>query len=168
MDDLSSYVEEKGQLDIEDVRDIVKEIVKAILFLRQHGVVHGDIHAGHRIHSGLVPAIQKSRLRLLGRALDPGVENVYTWLSGGVLNGEADLDQRWLDETVEHESMGTMHDNRALAARLADFLQVAYRQYQTTLWKYHLDRLVEVVLTDLLAPTSLCLNGIWFAMFSWI
>ncbi|KAH9245208.1 hypothetical protein BASA81_017327 [Batrachochytrium salamandrivorans] len=35
------------------------------------------------------------------------------------------------------------HDNRALAARLADFLQVAYRQYQSTLWKYHRDRLVE-------------------------
>ncbi|KAH6598003.1 hypothetical protein BASA61_002988 [Batrachochytrium salamandrivorans] len=46
--------------------------------------------------------------------------------------------------TVEHESMGTRHDNRALAARLADFLQVAYRQYQSTLWKYHRDRLVEV------------------------
>ncbi|KAH9267321.1 hypothetical protein BASA83_010055 [Batrachochytrium salamandrivorans] len=100
---------------------------------------------GHRIQSGLVPAIQKSRLRLLGRALDPGVENVYTWLRGGVLNGEADLDQRWLDGvTVEHESMGTRHDNRALAARLADFMQVAYRQYQSTLWKYHRDRLVEV------------------------
>ncbi|KAH9244687.1 hypothetical protein BASA81_017897 [Batrachochytrium salamandrivorans] len=28
-------------------------------------------------------------------ALDPGVKNVYTWLRGGVLNGEADLDQRW-------------------------------------------------------------------------
>ncbi|KAH6591313.1 hypothetical protein BASA61_004991 [Batrachochytrium salamandrivorans] len=46
--------------------------------------------------------------------------------------------------TVEHESMGTRHDNRALAARLADFLQVAYRQYQSILWKYHRDRLVEV------------------------
>ncbi|KAH9252180.1 hypothetical protein BASA81_009932 [Batrachochytrium salamandrivorans] len=45
---------------------------------------------------------------------------------------------------VEHESMGMRHDNRALAARLADFLQVAYRQYQSTLWKYHRDRLVEV------------------------
>ncbi|KAH9259497.1 hypothetical protein BASA82_001261 [Batrachochytrium salamandrivorans] len=81
---------------------------------------------GHRIQSGLVPAIQKSRLRLLGRALDPGVENVYTWLRGGVLNGEADLDQQcWLDGTVEHESMGTRHDNRALAARLADFQQAS-------------------------------------------
>ncbi|KAH6575733.1 hypothetical protein BASA60_004878 [Batrachochytrium salamandrivorans] len=102
-----------------------------------HLVVECEQVAGHRIQSGLVPAIQKSRLRLLGRALDPGVENVYTWLRGGVLNGEADLDQRWLDGTVEHESMGTRHDNRDLAARLADFLQVAYRQYQSTLWKYH-------------------------------
>ncbi|KAH6572058.1 hypothetical protein BASA60_006829 [Batrachochytrium salamandrivorans] len=102
-----------------------------------HLVVECEQVTGHRIQSGLVPAIQKSRLRLLGRALDPGVENVYTWLRGGVLNGEADLDQRWLDGTVEHESMGTRHDNRALAARLADFLQVTYRQYQSTLWKYH-------------------------------
>ncbi|KAH9270549.1 hypothetical protein BASA83_007362 [Batrachochytrium salamandrivorans] len=109
-----------------------------------HLVVECEQVTGHRIQSGLVPAIQKSRLRLLGRALDPGVENVYTWLRGGVLNGEADLDQRWLDGTVKHESMGTRHDNRALAARLADFLQVAYQQYQSTLWKYHRDRLVEV------------------------
>ncbi|KAH9263690.1 hypothetical protein BASA83_012901 [Batrachochytrium salamandrivorans] len=109
-----------------------------------HLVVECEQVTGHRIQSGLVPAIQKSRLRLLGRTLDPGVENVYTWLRGGVLNGEADLDQRWLDGTVEHESMGTRHDNRALAARLADFLHVAYRQYQSTLWKYHRDRLVEV------------------------
>ncbi|KAH9263659.1 hypothetical protein BASA83_012929 [Batrachochytrium salamandrivorans] len=84
-----------------------------------HLVVECEQVTGHRIQSGLVPAIQKSRLRLLGRALDPGVENVYTWLRGGVLNGEADLDQRWLDGTVEHESMGTRHDNRALAARVS-------------------------------------------------
>ncbi|KAH9268484.1 hypothetical protein BASA83_009327 [Batrachochytrium salamandrivorans] len=109
-----------------------------------HLVVECEQVIDHRIQYGLVPAIQKSRLRLLGCALDPGVENVYTWLRGGVLNGEADLDQRWLDGTVENESMGTRHDNRALAARLADFLQVAYRQYQSTLWKYHRDRLVEV------------------------
>ncbi|KAH9275255.1 hypothetical protein BASA83_002490 [Batrachochytrium salamandrivorans] len=56
-----------------------------------HLVVECEQVTGHRIQSGLVPAIQKSRLRLLGRALDPGVENVYTWLRGGVLNGEADL-----------------------------------------------------------------------------
>ncbi|KAH9266491.1 hypothetical protein BASA84_001128 [Batrachochytrium salamandrivorans] len=58
-----------------------------------HLVVECEQVADHRIQSGLVPAIQKSRLRLLGRALDPGVENVYTWLRGGVLNDEADLDQ---------------------------------------------------------------------------
>ncbi|KAH6562681.1 hypothetical protein BASA62_008997 [Batrachochytrium salamandrivorans] len=181
---LSSYLKKKIRLDVSDARDIVKEIVKAMIYLKQQGVVHRDIYgkvklidfgkssilsgceaggsflskssdppstvsgykaedseleidthpfsvdhcilcdqqllstsiaylvveceqvAGHRIQSGLVPAIQKSRLRLLGRALDPGVENVYTWLRGGVLNGEADLDQRWLDGTVEHESMG--------------------------------------------------------------
>ncbi|KAH9274744.1 hypothetical protein BASA83_002949 [Batrachochytrium salamandrivorans] len=61
-----------------------------------HLVVECEQVTGHRIQSGLAPAIQKSRLRLLGRALDPGVENVYTWLRGGVINGEADLDQRWL------------------------------------------------------------------------
>ncbi|KAH9250318.1 hypothetical protein BASA81_011867 [Batrachochytrium salamandrivorans] len=54
-----------------------------------HLVVECEQVAGHRIQSGLVPAIQKSRLRLLGRALDPGVENVYTWLRGGVLNGQS-------------------------------------------------------------------------------
>ncbi|KAH6586122.1 hypothetical protein BASA50_000588 [Batrachochytrium salamandrivorans] len=71
-----------------------------------HLVVECEQVTGHRIQSGLVPAIQKSRLRLLGRALDPGVENVYAWLRGGVLNGEADLDQRWLDGTVEHAIYG--------------------------------------------------------------
>ncbi|KAH9266657.1 hypothetical protein BASA83_010464 [Batrachochytrium salamandrivorans] len=89
----------------------------ASLKITQHIIAHLVVECeqvtGHRIQSGLVPAIQKSRLRLLGRALDPGVENVYTWLRGGVLNGEADLDQRWLDGTVEHEFMGTRHDNRA-------------------------------------------------------
>ncbi|KAH6582792.1 hypothetical protein BASA61_008358 [Batrachochytrium salamandrivorans] len=124
-----------------------------------HLVVECEQVTGHRIQSGLVPAIQKSRLRLLGRALDPGVENVYTWLRGGVLNGEADLDQRWLDGTVEHESMGTRHDNRALAARLADFLQVAYRQYQSTLW-HNTTGIALWKLVKLTSSTaSLCLNG---------
>ncbi|KAH6583782.1 hypothetical protein BASA61_007841 [Batrachochytrium salamandrivorans] len=137
---LASYAKEKGRLDIENARDIVREIVNGMISLKQHGILHNDLYGmslsfmyisssiyvcqqllstsiahlvveceqvtGHRIQSGLVPAIQKSRLRLLGRALDPGVENVYTWLRGGVLNGEADLDQCWLDGTVEHESMG--------------------------------------------------------------
>ncbi|KAH6594491.1 hypothetical protein BASA50_006589 [Batrachochytrium salamandrivorans] len=84
-----------------------------------HLVVECEQVTGHRIQSGLVPAIQKSRLRLLGCALDPGVENVYTWLRGGVLNGEADLDHRWLDGTVEHESMGTRHDNQAAGSTVS-------------------------------------------------
>ncbi|KAH6600397.1 hypothetical protein BASA50_002331, partial [Batrachochytrium salamandrivorans] len=61
-----------------------------------HLVVECEQVTGHRIQSGLVPAIQKSRLRLLGRALDPGVENVYTWLRGGVLNGRSRSGPRWL------------------------------------------------------------------------
>ncbi|KAH6562710.1 hypothetical protein BASA62_008967 [Batrachochytrium salamandrivorans] len=77
--------------------------------------------------------------------LDPGVKNVYTWLRGGVLNGEADLGQLLVGRGLWSMNLwGMRHDNRALAARLADFLQVAYRQYQSTLWKYHRDRLVEV------------------------
>ncbi|KAH9245293.1 hypothetical protein BASA81_017223 [Batrachochytrium salamandrivorans] len=34
------------------------------------------------------------------------VRNVYTWLRGGVLNGEADSGQRWLDGTVEQNLWG--------------------------------------------------------------
>ncbi|KAH6574889.1 hypothetical protein BASA84_000963 [Batrachochytrium salamandrivorans] len=81
-----------------------------------HLVVECEQVVGHRIQSGLVPAIQKLRLRLLGRALDLGVENVYTWLRSGVLNGEADLNQRWLDGAVKHESMETRHGNRVLGS----------------------------------------------------
>ncbi|KAH9249147.1 hypothetical protein BASA81_013106 [Batrachochytrium salamandrivorans] len=87
-----------------------------------HLVVECEQVTGHRIQSGL-PAIQKSRLRLLGRALDPGVENVYTLAPRWILMAKQIWTQQWLDGTVEHESMGTRHDNRALAARLADFLQ---------------------------------------------
>ncbi|KAH6572411.1 hypothetical protein BASA62_003391 [Batrachochytrium salamandrivorans] len=47
--------------------------------------------------------------------------------------------------TVEHESMGTRHDNRALAARLADFLQVAYRAVSIHIVENTTgDRIVEV------------------------
>ncbi|KAH6585594.1 hypothetical protein BASA50_001203 [Batrachochytrium salamandrivorans] len=113
-----------------------------------HLVVESEQVTGHRIQSGLVPAIQKSRLRLLGRALDPGVENVYTWLRGGVLNGKADLDQRWLDGAVEHESMGMRHGNRILAARLADFLQVAYNSVSIHIVEIPLGSPCESWLTD--------------------
>ncbi|KAH9267770.1 hypothetical protein BASA84_000553 [Batrachochytrium salamandrivorans] len=148
---LFSYVKKKKRLEINDARDIVKEIVKAMISLKQYGILHDDLHGRVKLidfgQSDILPGWEEGKSvplkssdppsTVLGYraedALDPGVENVYTWLRGGVLNGEADLDQRWLDGIVEHESMGTRHDNRALAARLADFLQVAYRQYQSTL-----------------------------------
>ncbi|KAH9275310.1 hypothetical protein BASA83_002078 [Batrachochytrium salamandrivorans] len=179
---LSKYVEKKGQLDIEEARNIIKEIVKAMISLKQNGVLHGDLNADNVMYnketnqvklidfgvSGKLPGWEGGKSVPLKSsdppstaseykaetdelqncwvaALDPGVENVYTWLRGGVINGEADLDQLvgWTG-TVEHESMGTRHDNRALAARLADFLQVAYRTVSIhiveippviTLWK---------------------------------
>ncbi|KAH6563547.1 hypothetical protein BASA62_008511 [Batrachochytrium salamandrivorans] len=40
---LSKYVKEKGQLDINEARNIVKEIVNAMIFLKQNGVVHKDL-----------------------------------------------------------------------------------------------------------------------------
>ncbi|KAH6589452.1 hypothetical protein BASA50_010023 [Batrachochytrium salamandrivorans] len=40
---LSKYVKEKGQLDINEARNIVKEIVNAMIFLKQNGVVHDDL-----------------------------------------------------------------------------------------------------------------------------
>ncbi|KAH9262635.1 hypothetical protein BASA83_013763 [Batrachochytrium salamandrivorans] len=100
-----------------------------------HLVVECEQVTGHRIQSGLVPAIQKSRLRLLGRALDSGCGECIYLAPRWSLKWRSRSGPAWLDGTVEHESMGTRHDNRALAARLADFLQVAYRQYQSTLWQ---------------------------------
>ncbi|KAH9252869.1 hypothetical protein BSLG_006365 [Batrachochytrium salamandrivorans] len=42
--DLSKYVEEKGQLDIEGARDVVREVVEAMIYLKQYGILHRDIH----------------------------------------------------------------------------------------------------------------------------
>ncbi|KAH9245867.1 hypothetical protein BASA81_016624 [Batrachochytrium salamandrivorans] len=163
---LAKYVKERKRLDIEHARDIVREVVDAMnsnswlecisdlrtLLLSTsiaHLVVECEQVTGHRIQSGLVPAIQKSRLRLLGRSTRSGCgECVYLaprwslkWRSrsGPTLVGR----RLW-----SNESMGTRHDNRALAARLADFLQVAYRQYQSTLWKYHMGSPCGSWLTD--------------------
>ncbi|KAH6578655.1 hypothetical protein BASA61_000120 [Batrachochytrium salamandrivorans] len=155
---LSSYAKKKRRLDIEEARNIIKEIVNAMISLKQNGVLHGDLNADNVMYnketnqvklidfgiSAILPGWEGGKLvplkssdppspglryeaeadelrtsnwtshsvwivtsnseittQMLGRALDPGVENVYTWLRGGVLNGEADLDQLWLDGTVE-------------------------------------------------------------------
>ncbi|KAH6585323.1 hypothetical protein BASA60_000612 [Batrachochytrium salamandrivorans] len=150
--DVLSYVEEKEPLDIEEIRDIIKKIVDAMINLKRQGVVHGNLIGWEEGQSASLkssdppsPAPEYKAGDNELQTLDPGVENVYTWLRDGVLNGEADLDQRWLDGTVEHESMGTRYDNRALAARLADFLQVAYHAVSIHIMaQYHQDRLVEV------------------------
>ncbi|KAH6571292.1 hypothetical protein BASA60_007240 [Batrachochytrium salamandrivorans] len=110
-----------------------------------HLVVECEQVTGHRIQSGLVPAIQKSRLRLLGRSTRSGCgECIYLaprwslkWRSrSGPAVGWTGL---W--------SMNLWGRGMTIGCwqhGLADFLQVAYRQYQSTLWKYHRDRLVEV------------------------
>ncbi|KAH9253277.1 hypothetical protein BASA81_008788 [Batrachochytrium salamandrivorans] len=61
-----------------------------------HLVVECEQVTGHRIQSGLVPAIQKSRLRLLGRSTRSGCGECIYLAPRWSLNGEADLDQRWL------------------------------------------------------------------------
>ncbi|KAH9246264.1 hypothetical protein BASA81_016219 [Batrachochytrium salamandrivorans] len=73
-----------------------------------HLVVECEQVTDHRIQSGLVPANSEITTQTTGSQHSIRVvENVYTWLRRWSLNGEADLDQRWLDGTVEHESMGT-------------------------------------------------------------
>ncbi|KAH6580209.1 hypothetical protein BASA61_009765 [Batrachochytrium salamandrivorans] len=49
--DLYSYMGEKGPLGIVDVRDIVREVVKAMLSLQKQGVVHEDIYAGNTMYN---------------------------------------------------------------------------------------------------------------------
>ncbi|KAH9275411.1 hypothetical protein BASA83_002184 [Batrachochytrium salamandrivorans] len=48
---LSKYVEKKGPLDISDVRDILREIVNGMIFLKQYGILHGDLHAGNVMYN---------------------------------------------------------------------------------------------------------------------
>ncbi|KAH6593550.1 hypothetical protein BASA50_007264 [Batrachochytrium salamandrivorans] len=40
---LFSYFKEKGRLDIDDAREIVREIVNGMISLRQHGILHDDL-----------------------------------------------------------------------------------------------------------------------------
>ncbi|KAH6578038.1 hypothetical protein BASA62_000477 [Batrachochytrium salamandrivorans] len=41
---LAKYVKRKKRLDIETTRDIIKKIVEAMIFLKQYGILHDDIH----------------------------------------------------------------------------------------------------------------------------
>ncbi|KAH6566778.1 hypothetical protein BASA62_006494 [Batrachochytrium salamandrivorans] len=41
---LSKYVDEKGKPDIETARDIVKEVVNGMIYLKQYGIVHNDLN----------------------------------------------------------------------------------------------------------------------------
>ncbi|KAH9253772.1 hypothetical protein BASA81_008205 [Batrachochytrium salamandrivorans] len=111
-----------------------------------HLVVECEQVTGHRIQSGLVPAIQKSRLRLLRSQHSIRVWRMYILGFAVESNGKAYLDQRWLDGIVEHESMGTRHDNQILGSNeLAGFLQVVYQEVSIHIVANTTrDRLVEV------------------------
>ncbi|KAH9265626.1 hypothetical protein BASA84_001522 [Batrachochytrium salamandrivorans] len=48
---LSRYADEKGKLDIETARDIVKEVINGMIYLKQYGIVHNDLNAGNVMYS---------------------------------------------------------------------------------------------------------------------
>ncbi|KAH9248785.1 hypothetical protein BASA81_013530 [Batrachochytrium salamandrivorans] len=103
-----------------------------------------ELVGGNKSHLAPLQTTINKGIRLftgaqLSTAIGPLLVETGIGVPSHSLIGLTDLDQRWLDGIVEHESMGTRHDNRVLGNNgLADFLQVAYRQYQSTLWKYHL------------------------------
>ncbi|KAH6565067.1 hypothetical protein BASA62_007525 [Batrachochytrium salamandrivorans] len=71
---LAKYVKERIRLDIENARDIVREIVNAMISLKRHGVVHNDLTAGNVMYN---PKTGKIKL------IDFGVTNVLPeWEEG--------------------------------------------------------------------------------------
>ncbi|KAH6581685.1 hypothetical protein BASA60_002272 [Batrachochytrium salamandrivorans] len=78
-----------------------------------HLVVECEQVTGHRIQSGLVPAIQKSRLRLLGRSTRSGCGECIYLAPRWSLKWQSRSGPALVGRDVEHESMGTRHDNRA-------------------------------------------------------
>ncbi|KAH9263323.1 hypothetical protein BASA83_013300 [Batrachochytrium salamandrivorans] len=48
---LLSYLNEKKRLGIDEVRIIIKEVINAVMNLKQHGVFHKNIHAGNVLYN---------------------------------------------------------------------------------------------------------------------
>ncbi|KAH6589020.1 hypothetical protein BASA50_010304 [Batrachochytrium salamandrivorans] len=46
---LSSYLMERKHLDVSKSRDIIREIVNAMIYLKQYGILHDDIHGGIKL-----------------------------------------------------------------------------------------------------------------------
>ncbi|KAH6564676.1 hypothetical protein BASA60_010228 [Batrachochytrium salamandrivorans] len=73
-ENLAKYVKERIRLDIENARNIVREIVNAMISLKRHGVVHNDLTAGNVMYN---PRTGKIKL------IDFGVTNVLPeWEEG--------------------------------------------------------------------------------------
>ncbi|KAL2914200.1 hypothetical protein HK105_206294 [Polyrhizophydium stewartii] len=83
------------------------------------------------VSAGLNPLIDSAKEQ------DPQAndDTILTRLLGGASQGEAAPRQTWLGGTVEYTQQGT--EGRPPAARLADFLSVAYPRYQVRLWHFH-------------------------------
>ncbi|KAH6576233.1 hypothetical protein BASA60_004601 [Batrachochytrium salamandrivorans] len=48
---LLSYLKKRKRLDIEHARNIIKEVINGMLSLKQHGVVHRDLHVGNVMYN---------------------------------------------------------------------------------------------------------------------
>ncbi|KAH9264236.1 hypothetical protein BASA83_012316 [Batrachochytrium salamandrivorans] len=67
---LLSYLMKKIRLDVSEARDIIREIVKAMIYLKQHGIVHEDLHVGNVMYN---PETQQVKLIDFGKsAILPG------------------------------------------------------------------------------------------------
>ncbi|KAH6571642.1 hypothetical protein BASA60_007038 [Batrachochytrium salamandrivorans] len=71
---LSSYLMERKHLDVSKSRDIIREIVNAMISLKQYGVLHDDIHDKNVMYNKETGGI---------KLIDFGVSNVLPgWVAG--------------------------------------------------------------------------------------
>ncbi|KAL2911919.1 hypothetical protein HK105_208583 [Polyrhizophydium stewartii] len=104
-------------------------------------IVCVSVRAARR-QAGLNPLIDSAKVQ------DPQAndDTILTRLPGGASQGEAATGQIWIGGTVEHVQEGT--EGRPPAARLADFLSVAYPRYEAQLWHFHKERQLEAAQHD--------------------
>ncbi|KAH9275787.1 hypothetical protein BASA83_001589 [Batrachochytrium salamandrivorans] len=127
--DLSKYVDEKGKPDIETVRDIVKEVINGMIYLKQYGIVHMDMHAGNVMYN---PKTGKVKLVDFGMSgILPGWEEGKSVpskspdSSSTILGYKAEFDELWsilvlrklLHKIIFEEDDQLIHSNDEQAIR---------------------------------------------------
>ncbi|KAH9271862.1 hypothetical protein BASA83_005964 [Batrachochytrium salamandrivorans] len=75
--------------------------------------------AGHQIQSGLSTSNSEITTQIAGSRTRSGCGKCIYLAPRWSLKWRSRSDQCWLDGTVEHESMGTRHDNRVLEATVS-------------------------------------------------